>query len=260
MAREGRLYERPRTRKRSFGMYKVVWLARFPKGSDRKEMSDYWTEEHGPRFMKVPGLVRYVQNHVIAPIADDGMGDAVVGFDGYSCAWFESRAAFESAMTSPEWLDTVADGVNVFDMDWLWGKSAALNEYVMRGYPSHFPLDKAEKQFKVVWFCRFNDLRAAPDHYDYWRNHHGPLALREPLMLRYTQNHVRAALGADGETDDPVDFDGFSESWFADQPSFEAAMVTPPWRDLVEDGDNVFDMEYLFAGMSAVLDERVMVP
>jgi uncharacterized protein (TIGR02118 family) len=241
-------------------MYKVVWLAKFPPGSDRAEMSAYWTEQHGPRFMKVPGVERYVQNHVVAPIADDGMGDAEVGFDGYSCASFTSRAAFEEAMTSNPWMETVEDGANVFDMDWLWGKSAALNEHVMRGEPSHLPYEKGAGQFKVVWFCQFNDERAKPDQYDYWRNHHGPLALREPLMLRYTQNHVRAGLGAVGESDDPVDFDGFSESWFADQASFEAAMVTPPWRDLVEDGGKLFDMDYLFTGMSAVLDERVMIP
>jgi uncharacterized protein (TIGR02118 family) len=241
-------------------MYKVVWLARFPAGSDRTEMSAYWTEEHGPRFAKVPGVERYVQNHAVAPIADDGMGETPVNFDGYSCAWFTSRPAFEAAMTSPEWIETVEDGANVFDMEWLWGKSAALTEYVMRGEPSHSPLDAGRKQFKVVWFTRFKGDRELPDSQDYWRNHHGPLALREPLMLRYTQNHVRAALGARGETSDPVDFDGFSESWFADQESFEQAMLTEPWRDLVEDGGVIFDMEYLFSGMSAVLDERIIVP
>jgi uncharacterized protein (TIGR02118 family) len=131
---------------------------------------------------------------------------------------------------------------------------------VMRGEPSHFPLDPDRGQFKVVWFTRFKGDRALPDAKDYWRNHHGPLALREPLMLRYTQNHVRAGLGAEGESSDPVDFDGFSESWFADQESFERAMLTEPWRELVDDGGNIFDMEYLFTGMSAVLDERIMIP
>jgi uncharacterized protein (TIGR02118 family) len=241
-------------------MYKVVWLAKFPPGSDRTGMSEYWTKEHGPRFMKVPGVERYVQNHAIAPIADDGMGDGPVNFDGYSCAWFTNRTAFEAAMESPEWLDTVADGANVFDMDWLWGKSAAINEYVMRGQPSHFPADQDARPFKVVWFTKFTADRARPDSQDYWRNHHGPLALREPLMLRYTQNHVRAGLGGKGETDDAVDFDGFSESWFADQDAFKQAMLTEPWRVLVANGANIFDMDYLFTGMSAVLDERIMIP
>jgi len=241
-------------------MYKVVWLAKFPPGSDRAEMSEYWTKEHGPRFMKTPGLVRYVQNHVIEPIGAEGPSDADIAFDGYSCAWFESREAFEGAMKSPEWMDTVEDGVNVFDMEWLWGKSAALNEYIMRGEPSHFPIDRDQKRYKVVWFTKFRSDKALRDNQDYWRNHHGPLALREPLMLGYTQNHVTAALGAEGETDDPVDFDGFSESWFADKESFQKAMLTDPWKALVVDGDNVFDMEYLWLGMSGVLDERVMVP
>lgn len=243
-------------------MYKVVWLARFPQGTDRSEMSRYWTEEHGPRFAKVPGVRRYVQNHTIEPISATGTSEAEIMFDGYSCAWFESEDAFRSAMTSPEWIETVEDGVNVFDMEWLWGKSAVLNEYIMRGEPSHFPFDAADHGdlFKVVWFVKFRTDKARRDYQDYWRNHHGPLALREPLMLGYTQNHVVSGLGADGASDDPVEFDGMSESWFADQQSFLDAMQTPAWKELVEDGDNLFDMEYLWKGMSGVLDERVIVP
>lgn len=243
-------------------MYKVVWLARFPKGSDRAEMSRYWTEEHGPRFAKVPGLKRYVQNHTVEPISATGESDAEIQFDGYSCAWFESEAAFKEAMKSPEWLETVEDGANVFDMDWLWGKSAVLNEYIMRGQPSHFPFEPKDHGdlFKVVWFVKFRSDKANADYRDYWRNHHGPVALNEPLMLGYTQSHVMSGLGADGASDDPVDFDGMSESWFADKQAFLDAMQTDAWKALVVDGDNVFDMEYLWTGMSGVLDERVIVP
>ena len=243
-------------------MYKVVWLARFPEGSDRAEMSRYWTQEHGPRFARVPGVKRYVQNHTIKPISATGVSDAQIMFDGYSTAWFESESAFRSAMTSPEWRETVEDGANVFDMDWLWGKSAVLNEYIMRGEPSHFPFDSAHHGdlFKVVWFVKFRSDKEPADYRDYWRNHHGPLALREPLMLGYTQNHVVSGLGAEGASDDPVDFDGMSESWFADEDRFLEAMNTAPWRALVEDGENVFDMDYLWKGMSGVLDERVIVP
>ena len=43
-------------------------------------MSEYWTKEHGPRFMKTPGLVRYVQNHVIEPIGAEGPSDADIAF------------------------------------------------------------------------------------------------------------------------------------------------------------------------------------
>ena len=243
-------------------MYKVVWLAKFPPGSDPAEMSAYWTEQHGPRFMKVPGLERYVQNHTVEPIGATGTSDAELMFDGYSTAWFTSKNAFEAAMTSPEWLETVEDGANVFDMDWLWGKSAVLDEYIMRGKPSHFPFERADHEdlFKVVWFVKFRSDKAKEDYRDYWRNHHGPIALGEPSMLGYTQNHVVSGLGANGASDDPVEFDGMSESWFADKESFERAMLTPPWLQLVEDGENVFDMDYLWKGMSGVLDERVMTP
>jgi hypothetical protein len=53
-------------------------------------------------------------------------------------------------------------------------------------------------------------------------------------------------------------FDGFSECWFEDRAKFDAAMKSQEWRDLVDDGANLFDMDFLWLGMSGALEERIM--
>ena len=46
-------------------MYKVAWIARFHPGLTKEEGHRHWSDVHGPLCAEVPGLERYVQNHVV---------------------------------------------------------------------------------------------------------------------------------------------------------------------------------------------------
>lgn len=245
-------------------MFKVAWLARFPRGTGQEEARRHWRDVHGPLCLQVPGLQRYVQNQVLAPIGTEGVTEGTTGFDGYSCGWWPDSRSYSDAMRTPQWQDLVADGANVFDMDWLWGMSAELEEVVQKEPPAAWAgTDRG--RFKVVWVVKFRaDLDRAKAH-DYWTNHHGPLACRIREIGEtgaYVQNHAVRAIGADSMPTDEVElgFDGFSECWFEDRAAYDDAMRSPEWRDLVEDGGNLFDMQFLWLGMSAVLEERIMRP
>jgi uncharacterized protein (TIGR02118 family) len=228
-------------------MYKVAWIARFPKGKDKAEADRYWADVHGPMFAKVPGVERYVQSHVTGPLPlVTGVAEEETYFDGYSCAWWADKAAFQRSMESPEWQAVVDDGENVFDMEWLWNMSAQIEEVVQ--------VDGPVSPYKVVWVVKFKpDItkRAADDH---WTNVHGPIFHGLPIE-RYIQNHVVGPIGAEGETDIELGFDGFSECWFTDEAQFLEAVNSPAWADAVVDGDNLFDMTQLWG---AVLKENVV--
>jgi len=62
------------------------------------------------------------------------------------------------------------------------------------------------------------------DFRGHWRDGHGPLAKNLPGLRRYHQNHVvdRAQRGITYSRG-ALDFDGFSELWFDDIPSMQAA-------------------------------------
>ena len=116
------------------GPFKAVWFVQFTadirRDPDRtREAHEYWTRTHGGAFgVRVPGIDRYVQNHVVEPIIDG----VELGYDGFSECWFQDRAAFDVTMESKEWDEMNNDAKNIFDRDWIVGGwSSLLDEMVV---------------------------------------------------------------------------------------------------------------------------------
>jgi uncharacterized protein (TIGR02118 family) len=111
--------------------------------------------------------------------------------------------------------------------------------------------------YKVVWVARLRQDRPREEMRAYWTETHGELGLRVASMRSYVQNHVVGAIDAQGVSDAEVAFDGYSVHEYDDRASFEAALASPEFAAIGEDGANVFEMDSM-DGMSAVLEERVM--
>ena len=90
---------------------------------------------------------------------------------------------------------------------------------------------------------------------DHWTNVHGPIFHGLPIE-RYVQNHVVGPVGADGDSDAEIGFDGFSECWFNDEAQFLEAVQSEGWAAAVADVPNVFDGSALWG---AALRENVVV-
>jgi len=238
-------------------VYKVVWFARFLDGMTREEGRRHWREIHGPLGRAVPQIETYVQSHATQALGAVGTTDGPLGFDGYSCCWYEDERAFLESLATPEWAGISADGPNLFDMDWFWGMSAILDERTI--------VDGGYGPVKAVWVCRFKDeIRRDPartrEAHERWVEIHGNRFGREvPGIGRYVQNHCVAPLGAEG-ADESIDllFDGFSECWFEDRAAFELAMASPEWLAMNEDAEHLFDVGYILGGMSAIVEENVV--
>ena len=166
---------------------------------------------------KVSPVSGYVQSHVQGPLpAVSGVAEEETLFDGYSCAWWNDRADFQQAMTTPEWQRVVEDGPNVFDMDWLWNMSAHIEEVPMIEGPT--------SPYKVVWVVRFKEGLTREEGREHWRRVHGPI-FKKLDIDRYLQNHVVGPIGEEGETGEAeIGFDGFSECWFRDETQFRNAV------------------------------------
>ena len=209
-------------------MYKVAWIARYTKDKTKQEASDYWAGHHGPAMKRVEPLAGYVQSHVAGPVPlVTGVPEEETFFDGYSCGGGTSRARFEQAMTTPEWQAVVDDGDNVFDMAWLEGMSAELEENTVIEGPT--------SPYKVVWVVRFKQGMGRAEGARTGRDVHGPI-FKELDIDRYVQNRVVGPIGADGENDAEIGFDGFSECWFKDERQFLDAVESDTWAVAVEDG------------------------
>jgi uncharacterized protein (TIGR02118 family) len=118
-----------------FGPFKAVWVVRFKEEiradpGRARDAHEYWIETHGGDFgRKVPGIGRYVQNHCVAALGEQGADPGgELFFDGYSECWFGDEAAFEQAMGSPEWSAMNADAVTFCDVDYIVGGMSAIVE------------------------------------------------------------------------------------------------------------------------------------
>jgi uncharacterized protein (TIGR02118 family) len=239
-------------------MYKVVWIARFRDGIGKEDASRHWTETHGELGRKVPGIERYVQNHVVSALGPVAASGEQTNFDGYSCCWYADREAFEASLKTPEWAALGVDSPNLFD-DSKWdGWSASLDARTI--------IDGKEGPFKTVWIMRFTpEIRTDPEltrqAHESWINvHGGQFGVQVPGISRYVQNHVIAAIDGNGENPDiPLEFDGFSECWFKDEAAFERTMESEEWLRMNEDAFRLFDVEAAVPQMSTVIDERMIV-
>lgn len=93
-------------------MAKVIFILQRKQGTTPEQCLDHWAgDRHTSIVRRVPGLTRWVQNHVQAapdePTACDGVGEL----------WFESDEAMQQALVSPEFGAAVEDAKNFLDME-----------------------------------------------------------------------------------------------------------------------------------------------
>ena len=92
-------------------MAKVIFVLQRKPGSTREQCLQYWAgEQHTSIVKNIPGLKRWVQNHVVS-----APGEPVC--DGIGEMWFDSDEAVESAVNSPEMGAAVEDAKNFLDME-----------------------------------------------------------------------------------------------------------------------------------------------
>ncbi len=92
-------------------MFTVTFVLYEKDGIDRAEALRYWRHDHGPIVAKVPGVIRYLQQHAVS--APDGQPP----FLGVASLSFADQDAFGAAATSPEFAAALADVPNFADAE-----------------------------------------------------------------------------------------------------------------------------------------------
>lgn len=85
----------------------VALLSRKP-GMTFAEFDTYWRDVHAPLAEKVPGVVRYVQRHIV-PDEAAGEPDNEFGIDGLAVLDYESVEAMEQGWASEHGQKALAD-------------------------------------------------------------------------------------------------------------------------------------------------------
>jgi uncharacterized protein (TIGR02118 family) len=91
-------------------MVKTIGLLTRKDAWTHEQFMKHWVEIHAPLALAVPGLRRYVQNHIQAERTRADITETAVEIDGIAELWFDDQAALEAAARTPEMKALHADG------------------------------------------------------------------------------------------------------------------------------------------------------
>ena len=196
-------------------MLKIVHLIKRRPGCQPEAFQQRWLQGHGPISARLPGLRRYVQSHALL----QGYRKGELLFDGISEFWFDDATSLSRAQSSPAWADMRADLQGFLDMErWI---EMPVDLHVIKDGMVPNP---AVKNIEFVTHRPGMDRAAFRLH---WKDIHGPIAARIPVLHRYEQNHL-AMPAYQGDAAPP--FDGLAITWFASTADMKAGTQTEEYR------------------------------
>jgi uncharacterized protein (TIGR02118 family) len=83
-------------------MIKSLSLLTRKRHLSHEEFMRHWVEIHAPLAHAVPGLRRYVQNHIVDERRRTDIPTTEVAVDGVAELWFDDLQAMQRANASPE--------------------------------------------------------------------------------------------------------------------------------------------------------------
>ncbi len=207
-------------------MVKAIYLIKRKRGLELEAFRKYWLTTHAGLALKVPGLRKYVQSHTI----ESGYKKGEPVFDGIAEVWYDDTNAMRRIAELPQARAVNDDGHNFMDM-----RASGLlltREHVVKDGP----IDSS--MVKYVAFAKRRPEMEVEAFQTYWKDHHGPLAARIPVVRRYVQNHVLLSGYRSGLA--PL-YDSVAETWFEDTAAMRVSATTPEYQAVRADEPNFID-------------------
>ena len=186
-------------------------------GLSRAEFSHHWREVHAPLAKQIPGLRRYIQNHSPTILSRS------LAYDGVVEIWTDTEEAITAAFTSKEYREgAYADEPNFADVKDVV-RLTATDHVLLEGDIISSP----QPLIKRISFIKRKPGIDPEEFFQYWKDVHGPLALKLPGMQRYVQCHALPSSYAKGGPQ----YDGVAEIWFDTIADLNFAMESPEYKE-----------------------------
>ena len=91
-------------------MIKSLSLLARKAGMTHAQFVEHWVEIHAPLALKVTGLRRYVQSHILEERTRPDIPSMDGEIDGIAELWYDDRDAMLKALATPEAKALYADG------------------------------------------------------------------------------------------------------------------------------------------------------
>jgi uncharacterized protein (TIGR02118 family) len=204
-------------------MVKIVIFFKRKPGMSVEAFQKHWRTTHADLIVRLPGIKRYKQSHVLASAYRKG--EPV--YDAVAESYFESTQAMKELSKTPAYAAVLADESNFIDRPSM--NSIITDEYVLKDAPL------PDGAVKSIDFVNRKAGLSVDDFQNYWRETHGPLCQAAAAMRRYVQNHTRRAIYDSGRT---PPYDGVAMAWFDSMDALRAAAPTPEFARLRADVEN----------------------
>jgi uncharacterized protein (TIGR02118 family) len=211
-------------------MIKSIGLFKRKPGMSVQAFQEHWLNLHGPLVAKLPGLKRCVQSHAL--VQGYGKGDLL--FDGIDERWFESPQVMQAVRKSPEAEAVVRDEASFLDCSRT--VLMRVDVFVIKDAPI------PGNAVKNIEFVNRRPGMAVPAFQRYWREIHGPLASRIPVIRRYEQNHLTSTAYAEDST---RLYDGLAITWFDSTAEMRRGAATPEYAATRADEANFLSPGHL---------------
>ncbi|MCY4012975.1 MAG: EthD family reductase [Gammaproteobacteria bacterium] len=199
---------------------------------------EHWRTRHAEIVCELPGLRRYVQNHM-APDAGDHV-------DGIAEVWFDDIDAMRANAGHPALEAIRADERNFIDVDTM---VAIIAEPAI-------VIDGEAGDAKLIVLVKRNPSVEPERFHRAWRDEVGgamaALASAPHAPTRYEQDHTRAGGYRHGR--EPA-FDGTASLWFPNQDAAGAFFTSPGFATVAAAERDLMDP----AGIKALWVEPVIV-
>ena len=188
-------------------MIKTLIFFRRRPGLGSAAFQEYWRTAHAALIVKLPGIRRYVQNHVLP--AQPGGEPA---FDCVAESSFDDTQAMKVLAKSPEYAAVLADEPNLIDRATMG--MIVTEEHVLKDGPVPPSAVKG-----IVLINRRSGM-SVDEFFREWREVQGPRIAALAGVCRYVQCHTRRSAYESGRM--PA-FDGAALAWLDGIPAPDEA-------------------------------------
>jgi uncharacterized protein (TIGR02118 family) len=195
-------------------MYKVAILLKRRADLSIHEFQNRLRSRYGPLAAKGPGLRRYVQSCALP----QGYTKGELLFDAIGEMWFDSADDHHRCVGSPEFAAACEEESTLLDRSRT--VVMPVDVYVIK--------DGAvpKEAVKNIEFVNRRPGMAPEPFRSYWRNVHGPLAAKIPVIRRYEQNHLSLS---EYQKSLAPPYDGLAITWFASTADMKRGATTPEY-------------------------------